>query len=400
MFDDPLQNYQPKTNFRIYVGQSRLSSAKVLLGFTNCMMRYTGGAIHIGLINQSTLDYNYSLTPGQHTFLAKAYRKRLVIPNRIVVKSNPEDLDQYYGEATHASYSILPKTAFHLAELESNEQATQLAQAMINKAALETDGGSGIVPLNLGAEIFDYVQITDSRSGDAVTGNVGYIHRRVGEGGKWEMTFGFGNWFPSKGLLQKLETETSIGNLMDRLAVKDLYVENIHANQLDVVWIDPEGNIDLSMIGDTLDSLPDGEVYARVKAIHLDAEGGLKLDEHVTYKSGYDPSSKMPGNATLDDIPNGMIYSRVLSTHIDAGRIKLTSDTVVAGKWYDYSGVSIDALNGIILYGSNTAFRTRATIDGLDQCYMDSTGAICAGAGMSNLTGKVSRLTQSEARAS
>lgn len=382
VFDDSLQNYQPKANFRIYTGQSRLTSVKILLSFTNCMMKYTNGAIHIGLINQDSPDYIYSLSPGQHTFLAKAYRKRLVIPNRIVVKSNPdEDLDQYYGEATHASYSILPKTAFHLAELESNEQATQLAQAMINKAALETDGGSGIVPLNLGAEIFDYVQITDSRSGDTVTGNVGYIHRRVGEGGKWEMTFGFGNWFPSKGLLQKLETETSIGNLIDRLSVKDLYVEKIHAKQLDVAWVDPEGNIDLSMIGDNLDSLPDGEVYARVKAIHLDGEGGLKLDELVTYKPGYDPSTKMPGNATLDDIPNGMIYSRVLSTHIDAGRIKLTSDTVVAGKWYDYSGVSIDALNGIILYGSNTAFRTRATIDGLDQCFMDSTGAICAGAG-------------------
>jgi hypothetical protein len=101
----------------------------------------------------------------------------------------------------------------------------------------------------------------------------------------------------------------------------------------------------------------------------------------VIYSEGYDPSTKMPGNATLDDIPNGIIYSRVLSTHIDAGRIKLTSDTVVSGNWYNYSGVSIDALNGIILYGPDTAFRTRATIDGVDQCFMDSTGAICAGAG-------------------
>jgi len=135
--------------------------------------------------------------------------------------------------------------------------------------------------------------------------------------------------------------------------VGDLYAEHILADNMDFVWIDPDNTIDLSKIGDTLDNLPDGEVYARVKTLHLDA-GQIKLDENILYASGYDPSTKWEGE-DLDDLPDGSVYKRVKSaalsaeglvlldqvevgtyglvksTDISAGHIKL--DTVVEGTY-------------------------------------------------------------------
>ena len=54
------------------------------------------------------------------------------------------------------------------------------------------------------------------------------------------------------------------------LKVGDLYAEHIMTDQRNIVWIDPEGNIDLDKIGDTLDNLPDGSTYGRLKTLHLE----------------------------------------------------------------------------------------------------------------------------------
>ena len=45
--------------------------------------------------------------------------------------------------------------------------------------------------MNVGAEVYDYVKVTDSRQGDSVTGNIGWITRHCAPG-KFEMRFGFG----------------------------------------------------------------------------------------------------------------------------------------------------------------------------------------------------------------
>ncbi len=382
--DSLIDSYMPKSSFRIYTNGSRLAAIRRLLDFTGCtMLVKADGKIHIFVptTTGTSYDYEYSLASGEHTFLAKTYTKRLVIPNYVIVKSLDDDDPQYSGSATDPSYSLLEKREYHQMKLTSNDQATSIAQAVISKAQIQAEGGSGSVPINAGAEVLDYVKITDQRENDYRTGNIGYIRRRVIVKKRiWEMVFGFGGWASVKDLLKTLEVNSDAGQVFSRLSVKDLYAENIQTDNLDIAWIDPEGNIDLSQIGDNLDNLPDGEVYARVKAVHLD-NGGLKIDDACIYKAGYDPSTKMPGDADLDDIPNGAVYSRVLATDISAGHIKLTSDTQVVGKWYDHSGVIIDATSGIILYGSDTAFRTRATAEGVDQCYMDSNGAICAGAG-------------------
>jgi hypothetical protein len=333
----------------------------------------------------TTYDYEYSLVSGEHNFFLKAYLKVLVLPNKVIVSSQSNDENQYTGSSTStASYALIPKTQPIRCRLSSNAQATSIASAMINKLEIQAETGYGVVPINVGAQVYDFVKITDARAGDTRTGNVGWIHEKYSAKNKvWKMSFGFGK--PQIGqeidqLLQDLDTYSDVGNYFARLSVKDLYAEHIHADSLDMVWIDPEGNIDLSLIGDTLDNLPDGATYARVRTTNIQA-GYIYLDENTIYKSGYDPSTKMGAGSTLDDLADGLIYQRVLATSISAGHIQLTSDTAVSGKWYDSSGVSIDASNGIILYGSNIAFRTRATYGGADQCWMNSSGWICAGGG-------------------
>ena len=133
--------------------------------------------------------------------------------------------------------------------------------------------------MNAGQEIFDYIKVTDSRNGDARTGNIGSL-RKVWKAAterrssQYYMQFSFGAGstpMPSGKTLRPFGGGIASNSGLERLSVKDLYAEKIQADSLDMVWIDPEGNVDLSQIGDTLDNLPDGENYARVKSTHIEA---------------------------------------------------------------------------------------------------------------------------------
>ena len=240
-----------------------------------------------------------------------------------------------------------------------------------------------------------------------------------------------------------METNSDVGNYFGKLIVDDLYAKHIKADSLDMVWLDPQGNVDLSLIGDNLDGLPNGEVYARVKSLHLDA-GQIKLDENILYNPGYDPNTKrrtftatpttpydvgdiwldattvkrcttaratgayVAGDwtaTTIDAIADGTTFQRtkssaltadglvildqvvegtyglLLTTDISAGHIKLTSQTKASGLWYKASGVEIDAAHGINIYGTDNALTTRATETGTIQCYVGANGKLYAGAG-------------------
>jgi hypothetical protein len=359
---DPLLAYVPGAGFRVYPGGTRMAALRRLLDRTDCALKFTDGDVHIFLPKtgeDAPLDYEYSLAKGAHTFFVKTYRDRLVNPNYIVVRSNAGDDPQYEGCATDPSHLLVEKRAVYFTALASNQQAADIAAAMVRKARLEASGGSGLAPMNIAAGSYDRVSVTDPEESAPAAGNIGWVQRRYSvKGKKWEMAFGFGGWASNKDLLETLSDEAAASGMdFQRLTVNNLYADNITANSLELNWLDSAGNIDLSKIGDNLDRLLDGTIYGKVKSAALDANGMIILDACIE------------GD-----------YGKVLSSSINAGRI-LLSQTVKSGNWYDESGVSIDASNGIILYGSNTAFRTRGTKTGDDQCYMDSTGAICAGQG-------------------
>lgn len=142
-------------------------------------------------------DYEYSLTESYHNFFSKSLRKSLVIPNKIVVHSLTEDINQYSGSATDAeSYALLPISHFVKTKLNSNDQAEDIAEAMIARLQTESQKGAAIVPINVGAEVYDFVKVTDAIEGDSRTGNIGYLRRSYKPGpsmqSSWKMSFGFG----------------------------------------------------------------------------------------------------------------------------------------------------------------------------------------------------------------
>ncbi|KKM98160.1 hypothetical protein LCGC14_1160710, partial [marine sediment metagenome] len=66
-----------------------------------------------------------------------------------------------------------------------------LAVARLQGHQLGAEKGHGKVPMNVGAEVLDYIKITDSAAGDLRVGNIGYITRHYAPG-VFEMEFGFG----------------------------------------------------------------------------------------------------------------------------------------------------------------------------------------------------------------
>ena len=341
--DSLIDAYIPKDSFRIFKGSSRLSILRRLIDYTKCIMRFENdGKIHIRVpvTTGEVYDYEYSLTvDGEHPFFSKAYRENIVIPNKIVVSSLEDDSPFYVGSATSAaSFALLPKIQYEETYLASNAQGTGIAEAMIAKYEMSAETGSVYVKImNTMQELYDYILVTDARQGDARAGNVGSIVRRwnVEEVPfRFDMTISFGGWLGARQDINNMELYPSgfgsQGQFFARLTVKDLYATNITADNIDMVWLDPDGTVDLSQIGDDLDRLADGSTYARIKSLHLDA-GVLRLDEAVTYSDDFDPRDKFDlGDDTFDNIPEGVRYNRVLATHISAGKILLTDDTQVS----------------------------------------------------------------------
>ncbi|MBA7472488.1 hypothetical protein ES707_07815 [subsurface metagenome] len=311
-YDTLADSYKPKDGLRIYEKSSRLSALRKVLDYTANVPRFEAdGNVHIlkPITSGDTFDSEYSLEKGHHNFFSKAYRNSLVFPNKVIVKSRDGDDPPYSGEAQVDGYDSLPakvkKTKYVQVRLESHDQAQDIAEALISKAEMGSKRGQAEVPLNVGAEVFDYDKVTDSRQGDTRTGNLGYIHRRFGKD-KWIMTFGFGNWFDAlryQKMLKELETYTDAGQYFSRLSVGDLYAENLLAKNMGFYWIDPDNTIASDKLGPGfLDNLPDGEQFVRTSTWNMEFDEDpesptyqkwvLKLDEHTAYQPGYDPTTK------------------------------------------------------------------------------------------------------------
>lgn len=195
--DSLIDTFAPADTFDIYEGMTRLEAGDKLLSYTGCRRRFKAdGKIHVFVptISGTTYDYEYALNvDGTHNMFAKSVRNALVIPNKITVHSFPSDDDQYTGSATDAtSYALLPKEEFVRVRATSNAQCQSIAEAMIAQAQMNSQRGSASVPLNLGAEIYDYVKVTDSRQSDSRTGNIGTIRWQYDPHKELNMDFSFG----------------------------------------------------------------------------------------------------------------------------------------------------------------------------------------------------------------
>ena len=301
--DSLLDVFMPKDAFRIYLDGSRLEAIKGLLEYTRCVMLVKAdGQIHIfvptisgqtwvantayvlrdyvqpttpnnnftyrcttagtshatteptwpttigGTVTDGTVvwtavgfDYEHKLAvANEHTFFNKALRQRLVIPNYIVVKSHPDHADQYSGYAEDtASSGLIPKRQYNYFRLASNAQATAIAEAILARLRLEAETGAASVPMNVGAEVYDYVKVTDSRENDNRIGNVGYLSRHY-RAGTWETKFRFGK-VDAGGLLGTSIPDTETLEATTQPDLRPMFQEIVQALQdisgtLNTLW--------------------------------------------------------------------------------------------------------------------------------------------------------------------
>ncbi len=183
--EDVVINFlKPKDSFQVAENENRLDKIIQLMGWTGNKWRVEAdGNIHTfnPVTSGSTYDYEYKLAVASfHTFLNKELRNRFVNPNKVIVKSHDAHEPQYTGSATSAaSFALFPKTETIRLKLNSGSDATDIAAARIETHELDADTGAVSVPMNVGQEVWDFINMTDSRQGDSRKGNVRQIIRNV-----------------------------------------------------------------------------------------------------------------------------------------------------------------------------------------------------------------------------
>ena len=443
--DNVIDSHQPKSRFRVFLGDDRRAKFRELLEKTGCHMRAEDdGKIHIfkparntstaweantayslrnvvipttannyvyictsaGTSHATTeptwptgigdtvadgtvawavaYDYEYELNAdGQHTFFTKSYREQLVFPNKVTVKSfENDDPSTRTGSATSSSdNSLMAIEQTIRATLASNDEATNIAEAVIARYEMWADSGGAEVPMNVGAEVLDFVHIIDSRNGDNRNGNIGeltlYYTSPTNGRGRWSMTFSFGNWTTVDGILGRLGiTPTELQEYFSRLLVDNLHAERLTSTQIEAKTL-TAGEIAAS-------TLTANEIAASTLTANEIAASTITLNE-LTIDD-------------IDDVPDGQVYEKVKATSLSGGYIELNTLTraataSTASEWYRKKGVILDSDKGINLYGGNVALRTFASETAYNawkdldaetaltgtQCHVGTDGKIYAG---------------------
>lgn len=196
--DASYQIYKLRRAFRIALNDTRLQKVKGILKFTTVVMlpqSDVAGSLtlqfKVPTMTGESYDYEYSLASGEHGFWSKSLRSRIVIPNYIVVQSPPGSSPSYSGSASDSSSSYIEKRQFYNVPVADDAQATTIATAILQQFQVSADQGGCHAPMNVGAEVYDYVKVTDSRENDSRVGNIGWLQRHY-KPGKWEMEFRLG----------------------------------------------------------------------------------------------------------------------------------------------------------------------------------------------------------------
>jgi len=169
-----------------------------LMSMTKCGFRMqANNELHVFDLRTAPdpVDYTYELT-GDHTLFENLKDISLMIPNRIVAycfSQTDDEMTIYsgYGADTDESDAFIVITDLLSCEVDSDEEATALAEAAIHRLKWSKQVGSIKVPMNIGQELFDYITIIDTRMGVTYSGWVGGIIRHW-EPGKYEMTVELG----------------------------------------------------------------------------------------------------------------------------------------------------------------------------------------------------------------
>lgn len=311
--DSLIDAFQPKDGFRIYTNSNRLAMIRELLDHTKCVMRAEDdGKLHIFVPTTEGDAYDYEwefLVAGQHSFFSKAIRNTLVIPNYIVCSSNKDDYPQYSGSANDpTSYALLPKRQYMNTRLANDQQGADIAEARLSKYQLWSELGAISAPMNVGAEVFDFVQVTDSRQGDSRKGNLGHIHWHYNANKKeWRDNISFGGWLS----IRKLSSDLTVYPDGLEQHIKEMFIENLYAQYIYAEMLDVEF---LSAITANMGLLTAGEI--RIGRGVLSPSGTATGGSQTTLEDS--EASWTPSEWVDEDIRvviDGVAYTRTISAN-------------------------------------------------------------------------------------
>ena len=143
-----------------------------LISLTNCYIRVDKDVdVHIGKLPEtSDVGNTYDINSPGHQFISLMYDDEPSIPNKIIVVDKfPTELalNAYVGTATDPnSYAALGEYFTRIYEdrnIDSNPDATQIAEALMSSIIRSTSRGIIVAPQHCGQELWDVVDTVDKR---------------------------------------------------------------------------------------------------------------------------------------------------------------------------------------------------------------------------------------------
>lgn len=161
-----------------------------VLGYTLLGIVLQKDGFHAKFIDnaQASADYTYD---SAHKFWESILESYSIIPNSITVTNLEPGTSgtRYSGSDTNtASKNALGQIAILVVDesVTSNATATTQAQRLIKQLVRDANQGFARVPMNCGQEVWDLIQVQDSRSGQTWNGRVSQLVRSF-EPGVYEM---------------------------------------------------------------------------------------------------------------------------------------------------------------------------------------------------------------------
>ncbi len=150
-----------KPEFTIHPGQDGASVVRRLLALVPDVLFFRDGKAFIKHLQPSDpLDYSYGTS---HPVLEGRYLSRAAPFNRVQTYGSGVTGEAFgwtqVGELTDRLLQV------HDLNLDTQQKAQERADALVQEALRESTSGEVVVPTNCGQELYDIIEVTDSRAG-------------------------------------------------------------------------------------------------------------------------------------------------------------------------------------------------------------------------------------------
>lgn len=167
--DGIIDVYMPYIQFAL--NQPVATCILELMSMTNCYIRMRADGMHVGELSRATADkYEYNISVPGHVWWSDIYASDLVIPNRIIVVNTlPTDDGSYDYSGSADDFESYSKLGYYVTRpyeisgLPSNAECQIRAESILYSIQRSLSKGMTIAPHNCAQELFDYVNVIDSR---------------------------------------------------------------------------------------------------------------------------------------------------------------------------------------------------------------------------------------------